>query len=261
MYSFARQPKWIVGHVLATVLVVSFIAAGFWQLSRHQWRADLNDRLERREQQAPVSFGELTTSSSDDIELRLVDVDGSWIGETIVISGRSFEGQPGCHLIGTLDLGEGFGIVVNRGWLDIVNCETRDPALIDPPTSAARVAGQLRASQEPGRFQASDPSGGVLTSMLRVDVERIQQQTDVDLVEVYIDQRVAVPADSALRPVEPPPSDPGPHLGYAFQWFVFAAIGIIGYPLVLRRQARDPQTADDATPAEPSPPESDTGEA
>ena len=248
MYAFARQPKWIVGHVLAAVLVTSFIAAGFWQLSRHQWRADLNDRLDAREQMAPVAGDELVTGDPDELELRLVDVDGTWVDGVIVISGRSFEGQPGCHVISTLDLGDGRGVVVNRGWLDIVNCESGDPRLLEPPSDAARVAGQLRATQEPGRFQASDPADGVLTSMLRVDVERIDQQTAVDLVEVYIDQRVAVPDDGALRPVEPPPNDPGPHLGYAFQWFVFAAIGLIGYPLILRRQARDPDTADDAVP-------------
>jgi hypothetical protein len=27
----------------------------------------------------------------------------------------------------------------------------------------------------------------------------------------------------------------GPHLGYAAQWFIFSAIAVIGYPLVLRR--------------------------
>jgi len=37
----------------------------------------------------------------------------------------------------------------------------------------------------------------------------------------------------------------GPHLGYAVQWFVFFIIGLIGYPLVLVRLAREDPDADD----------------
>jgi cytochrome oxidase assembly protein ShyY1 len=35
--------------------------------------------------------------------------------------------------------------------------------------------------------------------------------------------------------VPPPELDEGPHLSYAVQWFIFSAIAIVGYPLVLRR--------------------------
>jgi surfeit locus 1 family protein len=35
-----------------------------------------------------------------------------------------------------------------------------------------------------------------------------------------------------------PELDEGPHLSYAVQWFVFATIAAVGYPLVLRRLSR-----------------------
>ena len=40
--------------------------------------------------------------------------------------------------------------------------------------------------------------------------------------------------DSILA-VAPPELSEGPHLGYAVQWFIFTAIAVVGYPLVLRR--------------------------
>ena len=40
----------------------------------------------------------------------------------------------------------------------------------------------------------------------------------------------------------PAPGD-GPHLGYAVQWFIFTAIAVIGYPLVLRHVSRRPDRA------------------
>ncbi len=48
------------------------------------------------------------------------------------------------------------------------------------------------------------------------------------------------PAEDALPIVLPEPDrDEGPHLSYAVQWFLFAAIGAVGWPLVLRRAAAE----------------------
>jgi cytochrome oxidase assembly protein ShyY1 len=39
---------------------------------------------------------------------------------------------------------------------------------------------------------------------------------------------------------EPPPSDDVNHLEYAFQWFAFALIPLVGWPIVLWRISRKP---------------------
>ena len=65
MYKFALTPKWIVGHLLAITLVGLFIAAGFWQLSRHQWRADINDRLDARVAEPAITNDTLGSLSAD----------------------------------------------------------------------------------------------------------------------------------------------------------------------------------------------------
>ncbi len=36
-----------------------------------------------------------------------------------------------------------------------------------------------------------------------------------------------------------PVLDEGPHFSYAVQWFIFSTIALVGYPLVLRRSARN----------------------
>ena len=60
-------------------------------------------------------------------------------------------------------------------------------------------------------------------------------------------------AEGPLYPVPPPPLSKGPHLSYAVQWFIFSVIALVGYPVILRRQAygRD-RSADDDWPAEDS---------
>ena len=41
------------------------------------------------------------------------------------------------------------------------------------------------------------------------------------------------------EPVPAPTLDEGPHLSYAVQWFIFTTVAVVGYPLILRRRARE----------------------
>lgn len=247
MYKFALTPKWIVGHLLAITLVGLFIAAGFWQLSRHQWRADLNDRLDARVAEPAITNDTLGSLSADELDLRRAELVGQWEPNDILIWSQSLDGQAGCNIVTILDLSPsatGTGpdaVVVNRGWMNLAQCEQDDRSWMRPDSVEVSVTGQLRASQEAGRFQSDDPSAGVLESMLRVDVARIASQTDADVAEVYLALVESRPSEVGLVPIPPPTHDSGPHLGYAGQWFLFAGVGLIGYPLVLRRQARAPE--------------------
>ena len=239
MYRFALTPRWIAGHVLALVLIVGFIAAGFWQLSRHQWRADLNRNVEARSALSPLTGADLATADPDDTEYRSVLFSGSWLGEPLAVRNRSSNGQSGCHVLGLLQPdGQSFAVVVNRGWIDLASCEAVDRTPVAPPADRAEVLGRIRASQQRGRWGSTDPSEGVLTTLNRVDVPRIAQQSDVELAPVYVEVVDTAPPDPAARLLAPPPLDPGPHMAYAVQWFAFAAVGLVGYPLVLRWQAR-----------------------
>jgi hypothetical protein len=53
-----------------------------------------------------------------------------------------------------------------------------------------------------------------------------------------------------LYPVPPPPLSNGPHLSYAIQWFIFSVIALVGYPIVLRRQAYGRDRSADVWPDE-----------
>jgi surfeit locus 1 family protein len=76
--------------------------------------------------------------------------------------------------------------------------------------------------------------------MARADVARIAQQTGYPLLPAYLQLRSSDPAQGGAypEPLPEPTLDEGPHLGYAVQWFLFSAIAMVGYPLILRRRAR-----------------------
>jgi len=226
--------------------VISFVAAGLWQLSRHEWRSNLNARIEAQATLEVLGVGGIATAAVDDLDLRIAEVTGTWAEADIIIWNRSFDGQPGCHVVTPLlfqdvEPGAPEAMVVNRGWLDLVTCENPDRATFRPSTTQVVVAGQLSKSQQPGRFQASDPATGVLEAMLRIDIGRIDQQTEPALAPVYLVLAVSEPLETTLLAVAPRSANAGPHLGYAVQWFLFAAVGIVGYPLVLRKQATSPE--------------------
>ena len=60
------------------------------------------------------------------------------------------------------------------------------------------------------------------------------------MLPAVLQRAASSPADAdVLVPVPQPELDAGPHRSYAVQWFIFATIGLVGYPLILRRVARD----------------------
>ncbi len=76
--------------------------------------------------------------------------------------------------------------------------------------------------------------------MNRVDIDRIEQQTDpgVDLADVYIVE-MGEWGSSPPFPIDPPDfSDEGPHFAYAVQWFGFTAVLAIGYVFLTRRRLK-----------------------
>jgi cytochrome oxidase assembly protein ShyY1 len=74
----------------------------------------------------------------------------------------------------------------------------------------------------------------------RIDVPAIARTLPYDLYGGYgelVEQRPEPAAGPTLLP-EPDPGW-GPHLAYAFQWWVFAAIALGGVVMLARREARE----------------------
>ena len=281
MYSFARKPIWLAGHALAGGLLVIFVIAGFWQFSRHNEVRDRNAAIVERMKMRPLGADRFFEAVSDphsieQLEYRTVMLpvtrfDGR---DAVLIRNRSLMGVAGCHVaipaeVPSSEGTEYLGVLVVAGWFPSQTCEQmlvevpdRLPGVVTPLTATAAFEGRIRLSQMRGWLGPADPAQGRLESMARVDIERIDLQTDLDLAPVYVEAiRFANPDGSAIEPsrdaaegiavlqfIRPPELDAGPHLGYTFQWFSFAAVAIVGYTLVLRHQARkgdSEQIADD----------------
>ena len=81
---------------------------------------------------------------------------------------------------------------------------------------------------------------GTLTALARADIARLQQQTAYPLLPFYVELESSTPADAGgPTPIPLPDLDDGPHLSYAFQWFIFATLAVIGWVVVVRKSGRD----------------------
>ncbi len=238
------RPWWIVSHVLVVVLVIVMLNLGFWQLRRLEERRDLNALQVERTAAAVVTpdalADEITARGVEGVEYRVVEVTGSYLPEDeVAVRGRTLNGAPGVWLLTPLMPAEGQGLVVNRGW---VPQSGSDPAGRPPsavPAGEVTVGGWVRLSEQRAGLGVADPTEGRLASLARPDITRLAAQLDYPVQPYYLQLNSQNPpsGDFPVMVALPAPGD-GPHLGYAAQWFIFSAIGVVGYPLVLRHVSR-----------------------
>jgi surfeit locus 1 family protein len=239
MYRFLRSPRWVAGHVLVLVTVVTFASLGLWQLRRLEDRQAHNALLADRIAQPAVDLAS-SPLDTDDLAYRPVELSGTYLhDQEVLLSTRSQRGQPGHHILTPLRTSDGDVVVVDRGWVPL---ELDDPPVAQaaPPSGEVRVEGLLFPSVPARRSGALDGSDAALQFVSHVDLEVLGAALGTDVYPLYVLAREQRPPQADLpRPAEPPALTEGNHLSYAVQWFLFAAVVVVGYPLLLRRTARD----------------------
>ena len=231
-------------HTAVLLAVVAMITAGFWQLHRLSERRDRNAAVTSRNELPIVEVQDLVnTGDSYDvggaIEFRRVRAEGVYQPDgQVLIRNRTHQGAAGYWVLTPLRLADGAVVAVNRGWVPHAAGTGASPMYLSPPDEPVAVIGLARATVTATRLLQADPAQGVLTEMARPDLARLARQIDGPLLPAYIQLQTQTPSPGDLPiPVPPPDISEGSHLAYAVQWFIFASITMVGYPLVLRRNA------------------------
>ncbi len=248
-YAFARRPWWIAGHAVAIVGIIVFVLLGLWQLERHDERREFNERLEARLEAPTQSLEGLVAEYGEDgevLDLRRVEVAGTYaVADEVILRNRTQSGRSGHDVLTPLETGDGRAVIVDRGWVPI---DVEGPPVVgaEPPSGEVVVYGIVRATQERGSLGPIDPATGRLDRISRIDVDRLQQQTPQDLYPFSIQLDKQNPSQAQDFPIPQPVPSPesGPHLSYAIQWFVFALVVAIGYPILMWRTAKRPRRGD-----------------
>jgi surfeit locus 1 family protein len=232
--------------VLAGAAVLARL--GIWQLDRLQWRRDFNGRVIAQQEADPLTLdASVLNSDLYSMEYRKVFVSGRYLPEDEIVLrnqvwGTEFGSEIGVKLFTPLLIdGTDTAILVERGWIPQEDARSRD-AYVE--VGSVTVYGHLRRAETDFNLNAALhpdplPQSGVarLEAWNNLDLERIAAQMDVTLLPVYL-QRLPEGAQTAPPYAAPPELDlsEGSHLGYAFQWFSFAVLLLIGYPFYVQRQ-------------------------
>jgi len=230
-------PRKVARHLFVLLVIAGCVVAGFWQLDRlHQVRS-YNAGVRRQLGDAAVRLdGVLPPGAAVDparVAFRRVVASGRYDDrEEVVLAGRTLGGTAGNDLLTPLVLPDGRAIVVNRGWVPF--------SMDQPPVEqAAPPAGEVRVT---GVLQPPDSSGHPATTRVtvttRVDLGRLSRQLPPRTLPVYLVLQSQEPGQPGRlpRPQPLPTLDEGPHFSYAVQWFLFATVGVVGYPILLRRE-------------------------
>ncbi len=235
--------RWLLTTLLVLLGGALCIRLGIWQLDRLEQRRAFNAHVQAMWQAEPLILTGQTSEDLTAMEYRAVIVSGRYDFENqVALRNRYYQNQRGYHLLTPLILDDGSAVLVERGWIPTDdNSAPTDWRKYDQPGQVT-VEGQIRLGQsQPDLGGVPDPTLAPGQTRLDfwniVNLERIRQQMPYPLLDVFV-QPEADPTDET----PPIPHQPeielteGPHLGYAGQWFTFAAILVLGYPFFLRKQ-------------------------
>lgn len=239
---FSRH--WWKTTVLVLIAVAVMVRLGIWQLDRLQQRRAFNTRVEAQLSAIPLDLsGENLDSDLYSMEFRSAFVTGEFDHERqVVLRNQDWQGRLGVHLLTPLLIeGTDSALLVDRGWIPYEDFTEGKLGIYDVAGST-QVEGILRRSQSKpaigGRAdQVPGPGEAPLQAWNWININDISKQLPYPLLPAYMAQ-VPISTEQSLPYRSELDLDltEGSHLGYAFQWFTFAAILGIGYPFYVRRE-------------------------
>ena len=236
--------RWLFATLLALAAVAVMGRLGIWQLDRLEARREFNARvIEQQEKPRLIVDAESVELDLYSMEYRDVVVRGHYLPEDeIVVRNQNWQGKLGVQLFTPLLIaGTDQVILVQRGWIPAEQADPESRIRFREEGEVA-VNGVLRRAETDFSLQLRpdptlDSAGARLDAWNNLNLERIAMQIDSPLLPVYL-RRIPDGQDSNAPFAQIPSLDltEGPHLGYAGQWFLFAAVLALGYPVFVLKQ-------------------------
>lgn len=237
MYRFLLTRRWIVAGLVVLAAVVTMVALGLWQLRRHDEVGSRNDLVRKRQSADVVPVEEVFGGDPQAATYRRVTFEGIYdVAAEVAIDNRSAEGRPGRHLLTPLRPARGPALIVDRGWIPLDS----DASAAAPPDGHVTVVGVLFPSERKGALEPAIAPTGTLDRFPRIDVARIGRQLAYPSYPLYLRLQSQAPAQESSLPQRPgsPTLSAGPHLSYAVQWFLFAAVAVAVFAALARRESK-----------------------
>ncbi|RJK93784.1 SURF1 family protein [Vallicoccus soli] len=251
--------RWLGFTVFALVVVLACVQLGRWQLHRAEDRQATAREVAARTSAEPLPVQDVTAVGERPAEAtrwRSVSAEGAYDPSgTVLLRNRSLDGQRGYHVLVPLRLDDGTVQVVVRGFLPAPGPLSAGVDVPAPPEGRVALQGRLvpgdavdgpddlGLDEGSGVLSASRADPLVLGTALGARVAPAGSLRG-GLVEATAEEP-APPATLAPLPA-PEAGNYGLNYAYMVQWWLFALIGVVGWWLLLRREAREGSGQDGA---------------
>ncbi|GIH09311.1 SURF1-like protein [Rhizocola hellebori] len=215
-------PRWLGWVALTIAASTVMVMLGRWQWSRYELRHEINARIASTA--AAVEFKPSLP------EWTRVTLTGQYDPELeVLVRNRTVGGKVGYEVVTPLRLADGSAVMVDRGWVPFhPSGPTTLPEVPAPPSGTVTVAGRVRATEQGARLELRDGRW----QARRIGVAEIAGKVPYQLAGRYV---MADDESTELTPIPAGRENDWLNLGYAFQWWIFAA-GIFGALIWLARR-------------------------
>ncbi len=243
--------RWILSTILVIIASLVMVRLGFWQLDRHALRMAYINAVIAEVEDAPFT---LTGGPEDNAYAERIYHQAEARGRfdfdhQVIIKNQFYNDALGYDLVTPFLIeGSDRAVLVDRGWVPPEEVQSAEDARKFDEPDLTHIVGRIMP-QEKHRGELPSPDNSQLM-WYRVDVEGIGAQTPYEVLPYAV---ALIPPEEPQNepPYRNPPKfklDPGPHMGYAIQWFLFAAIVPLVYAWqVVRVDRKEREEASDSS--------------
>jgi cytochrome oxidase assembly protein ShyY1 len=220
-------PRWI-GLIVATIAASTIMVfLGRWQWGRYELRTSINNRIDASVTATPVQLANTTA------EWTRVEVTGQYDPlREILVRNRTVGGRVGYEVLTPLVRLDGTAVLVDRGWVPPNRSGVSAPPTVGPaPVGNITILGRVRAAERDGHVELINGRW----EARRVDVPALAVKLPYKVAPVYV---LADDESTDLTPIPSERENNLLNLGYAFQWWIFAAGAFVALYWLARREQK-----------------------
>lgn len=239
MYRFLLTRRWLGFAALMLALAAVMVGLGNWQLDRFHQKGAINERIDAAARAEPVPVTDVLATGRAPTKAqrytRVVATGRYDAGHEILVRGRTVDGRVGYEVLTPLVLPGGAALLVDRGFVPAGSDATVVPEVPPAPSGEVTVEGAVRLPESQiGRVDRIEG---------RLQVRRIAPAQLAGVLPYPVLGGYVTTEQEGLAPIAVEYEGTLQNGGYALQWWAFAALTLVGYVYLARRQAREAREA------------------
>ncbi len=234
--------KWT---LLVLTAVVVMIRLGFWQLDRLEQRRARNAQIGAQWTAPPLRLNtDPIPANLAEFKYRRLTARGRFDPEhQFLLKNRRGPGRPGSDILTPFLIeGRNQAVLVNRGWVPYEMVVSGEWKTLTPPQGTIVITGFVGLDAMPPPTLTTPSLPDETGQVFYVDPMALQGVLPYTLLPFYLVWMPEPGKEGTVVPLKYTPQhdlSEGPHLGYALQWFLFAAAAPVVYVYLLKRDRRE----------------------